>query len=251
MELVLVTRGAGTRCVGDSITSFKALDLVLLGANLPHCWHTASPLSGYALQFDLGPEHAFWKLPETKCLGTLWRDAAKGIQFTGPLAVEVAQWMQSMPGQVGVGRLGHFLLILGELQQAAPGSRRLLSQKSFPASHAPAGYHGIQRAIQRILSDFHEDLTLADLLRESHMSKATFERQFKGHTAKTFTRFLAEVRIDAARRQLIETELSIGEIALASGFANLSHFNHQFRLIHGETPSAFRRRAKREAQRSS
>ena len=79
------------------------------------------------------------------------------------------------------------------------------------------------------------------------MSKATFERHFKSHTGKTLTRFLIEVRIDSARRSLIETNLPIGEIAFASGFNNLSHFNHQFALIQRETPGAFRKRIK-EAQ---
>jgi AraC-like DNA-binding protein len=82
------------------------------------------------------------------------------------------------------------------------------------------------------------------------MSKATFERQFKSHTGKTFTRFLVEVRIDSARRQLLETDRPIGEIAFASGFNNLSHFNHQFALVHGESPGAFRRKMKTPADRA-
>ena len=63
------------------------------------------------------------------------------------------------------------------------------------------------------------------------MSKATFERHFKKLTGKSFTRFLTEVRLNYAGRQLIETDLSISEIAFASGYNNLSHFNHQFKAF--------------------
>jgi AraC-like DNA-binding protein len=244
MELVLVTRGAGTRFVGDSIAGFQAADLVLTGANLPHCWHAPPPVSGYALQFAFGPGHAFWNLPETKELSALWRDAQRGIHFTGKLVAEVAGLIQSMAGQGGVGRLALLLQVLDKLRRAPAGVRRLLSQKQFPPSRDPSAYHGIQKAIRFILGSFAEDLAFAEVLEASGMSKATFERQFKSHTGKTFTRFLTEVRIDSARRQLIETELSIGEVAFASGFNSLSHFNHQFGLIHGETPSAFRQRMK-------
>jgi AraC-like DNA-binding protein len=247
MELVLITRGSGTRLAGDSIAGFKAMDLVLLGSNLPHCWHTTRPLSGYALQFGAGPEHPFGKLPEMKDLGTLWQNAQKGIQFTGKVAREVAGWIQSLPAHRGVGRLARFLIVMDQLRQAPDGTWKLLSQKSYAPSRDPSGYHGIQKAIERILSSFHEDLTFAEVLAASGMSKATFERRFKSHTGKTLTRFLIEVRIDSARRSLIETNLPIGEIAFASGFNNLSHFNHQFALIQRETPGAFRKRIK-EAQ---
>lgn len=244
MELVLITHGVGTRLVGDSITGFKANDLVLLGSNLPHCWHAQPPMSGYALQFYFGPKHAFWALPETKDLGTLLSNAQKGVWFTGQLALDVADLIQSMPRHCGVGRLARLLLVFEKLQHSSDESWSLLSRKSFPSLQDLSSYQGIQKSIHLILNSFHEDLVLADLLKEVNMSKATFERQFKSHTGKTFTRFLTEVRIDSTRRQLVETNRSIGEIAFASGFNNLSHFNHQFTLIHGESPGTFRRKMK-------
>jgi AraC-like DNA-binding protein len=250
MELVLITRGAGTRFVGDSITEFRVPDLVLLGSNLPHCWRTQRPLSGYAVQFGLGPEHAFWTLPETNDLSDLWRSAQKGIQLTGPLAQDAAELIQSMPEHWGVGRLARLLLVLEKFQHATRESWSLLSQKNFPPAQDESTYRGVQKAVQMILHSFHEELTLADLVQAAGMSKATFERQFKNHTGKTFTRFLAEVRIDSARRQLLETDGAIGEIAFASGFNNLSHFNHQFALVHGESPGAFRRKMKTPAGRA-
>ncbi len=52
-EITLVTRGAGTRFIGDNITSFGTMDLVLIGSGLPHYWHGLDDSSGYAVQFSL------------------------------------------------------------------------------------------------------------------------------------------------------------------------------------------------------
>ncbi|RYF70847.1 MAG: cupin domain-containing protein, partial [Cytophagaceae bacterium] len=39
-ELTYIIEGQGKRVVGDSIADYSAGDLVLVGANLPHCWYS-------------------------------------------------------------------------------------------------------------------------------------------------------------------------------------------------------------------
>jgi AraC-like DNA-binding protein len=69
-------------------------------------------------------------------------------------------------------------------------------------------------------------------------------RQLLRRTGKTFSQHKAELRLDCARRLLVREEtahLSITEVALMSGFNNVSHFNRCFRNRFGETPSKARR----------
>ncbi|MDD4872350.1 MAG: AraC family transcriptional regulator [Kiritimatiellae bacterium] len=244
MELTLVTKGSGTRFVGDDITTFKAADLVMIGPNLPHYWHGLHQSSGYAIQFNFEPEHPFWQIPETLALRRLWQDAERGIHFTGDSAREVSKLIQSMPKQGGVGRFALFMLILQELSNVPPKNRELLSHKTFMPPSSQSTYKGIQKAIFLVFHHFNEGLHFTDVLKQADMSKATFERQFKKHTGKTFTQFVTEVRLDFASRQLIETDLSISEIAFASGFNNLSHFNHKFGELLKQTPRDFRKKMK-------
>mgnify|MGYP003586409765 CR=1 FL=1 len=242
MELTLVAQGSGTRFVGDSITPFSAPDLVLIGPGLPHYWHMRPRSSGYALQFDFDASHPFWSFPEAEALRALWKDARRGLQFTGCAVSAVAGLIRAALTCGGLARLSCFLRILDALAKASPRNRKAISSTTFAPPARQATTVSLQKAINRVFRSFHEPLAFSDVLREAHMSKATFERHFKKHTGKTFTGFLSEVRLNFASRQLVETDLSISEIALSSGFNNLSHFNHQFKALHRLPPRSFRRK---------
>jgi len=244
MELTLITQGSGTLFIGDSITHFKAPDLVLIGPNLPHYWHMRQNSSGYALQFDFGAEHPFWQFPETHELHGLWKDARRGLRITGQAASAIAALIGTLSACDGIGRLSRLFQILETLLHTASKNRKILSSTTFVPPVREATYRSLQKAIYQVFHHFHEKLPFADVLREAGMSKATFERHFKKHTGKTFTRFVAEVRLNHASRQLIETDLSVSEIAFASGYNNISHFNHQFSALYLLAPRHFRRTMK-------
>lgn len=243
-ELVLISSGSGIRFIGDSTIAFTAPDIVLSGSNLPHLWKCHGIFSGYVLQFSFGPEQPFWKLHATAELREFLNKAQRGIQFKGRIVLELTDLIQSIPKHRGIGQFALFMLLLEKMQMADNNSLKLLSKKSFRSSESRSSHRGIQKAVHFVLNNFDKNFSLGNVLSESGMSKATFERQFRKKTGKTFTQFLGEVRIDAASRQLIETDLSISEIAFASGFNNLSTFNRQFSTMHGQSPRTFRRKMK-------
>jgi len=82
-----------------------------------------------------------------------------------------------------------------------------------------------------------------DMVAKTHLSRATFCREFKNHTDRTFVQFLNEVRINWVRQQLLRTDDPVSDIAFAAGFDNLSHFNRVFRRHMGTSPRDFRNRS--------
>jgi len=187
MELTLITQGSGTLFIGDSITHFKAPDLVLIGPNLPHYWHIRQNSSGYALQFDFGAEHPFWQFPETKGLQSLWKESRRGLRITGQAAAAVANLIRTSSACDGMGRLSTLIQILDALLHTASRNRKSLSSTTFVPSARAATYLSLQKAVYRVFHSFHESLLFTDVLHEAGMSKSTFERHFKKHTGKTFT----------------------------------------------------------------
>jgi len=242
-ELTLIEQGTGTLFIGNSITSFKAPDLVMIGANLPHYWHMRHASSGYSIQFDFGPTHPFWQFSETQELKPLWRNISLGVRISGPALGIVAQQIHDSLKCNGMGRLAHFFKIQETLSTLPQSAQKKLSSMTFAPPARQTTYRGLQQTIDFVFSHFHENISLVDVLNQAAMSKATFERRFKQHTGKTLTQFIAEVRLNAASRQLIETDWSIAEIALSTGFNTISHFNHLFRASRGLSPRNFRNSA--------
>ncbi|HXC55386.1 MAG TPA: AraC family transcriptional regulator [Rhizomicrobium sp.] len=72
-----------------------------------------------------------------------------------------------------------------------------------------------------------------------------YVQQLMDGAGLSFSRYVRDLRLDEARRLLQSPQsghLRITEIAYASGFEDLSHFNREFRRRFGETPTGARKR---------
>jgi AraC family transcriptional regulator len=122
--------------------------------------------------------------------------------------------------------------------------RRYSSLKDIHVGHGGMAPHKLRQAIALIDHHVsHEEegrVTLRAVARTVHMSYFHFSRAFKQSMGMTATNYIAERRIERAKKMLEETELPISEIALRSGFSSQSHFTTAFRRLAGATPKAFR-----------
>lgn len=240
MELTLFTRGGGTRFVGDHIGRIEENDLVLLGERLPHYWHEDGPSSGMAIQWEFPETHAIWAIPEAICLEPLFREASRGIQFTGRTAETTARSINRLCRSQGLKQFSEFLEILVTLSEAPALRRRTLSIAEFLPSKKETHQHAIDLAVRFIMANFRSKILLADVLPLVAMSKATFARLFKGHTGKTFVEFVNTVRLESALREIVSSERSILDIALSNGYPDISGFNRWFLRTIGCTPTEYR-----------
>ena len=63
--------------------------------------------------------------------------------------------------------------------------------------------------------------------------------------------YLIRKRLEKVRKDLLETEKSITDIAFSAGFSNINSFNRLFKKYQGLTPSEFRKETKAKAKVSS
>ncbi len=118
----------------------------------------------------------------------------------------------------------------------------LLPNKEETGNEATAWTERLQPVISFVHARVGEKITNADLASAAHMSPSYFCRFFKRMTGMTPTNYILRVRIDAARKLLLETDMSVTQIAFRVGFENHSYFDKVFKRLTGATPRDFRRR---------
>jgi AraC-like DNA-binding protein len=245
MELTLFAAGTGTRFVGDHIGPFQSGDLVLLGENLPHYWHTRGSSRGLSVQWHFPQSHPFWAFPETLSLTGLFEKAGRGVRIVGATARETTRHLTQLAQSAGPARLAGLFALLGQLAEAPDSDCELLSRRSFVLSAESNYQAAISRAVRHLVAHFREEVGLEDLLLVTDMSRATFARQFKKHSGKTFSEFISQLRLQAACQELRETDRSVLDIASSAGFSQLSFFNRYFRREMGCSPTQYRQTSSR------
>jgi PAS domain S-box-containing protein len=101
---------------------------------------------------------------------------------------------------------------------------------------------GLLAAMEHLDSAFHEPLSPTQLAKKAGLAPVRFARLIKRIFRLTPSQLIAQRRLAAASRLLLETERSVADIALACGFYDHSAFTRAFRSATGGTPTEFRAR---------
>lgn len=115
------------------------------------------------------------------------------------------------------------------------------NQKHDSKSAKGLSQYQLNTVIDYIHQHLDQNLSLATLSAQIHLSPSYLARLFQKTTGITLHRYVMQCRIDRAKHLLQHSNFSIGAIALDVGFANQQHFTRQFRQLTGITPSALRK----------
>lgn len=97
---------------------------------------------------------------------------------------------------------------------------------------------GIIKYLQEHLA---EEISLNILADTFHLSSQYISQLFKNEIGVNFLAYLTNLRMENAKKLLISTSLSIGEISEQSGYGDYRVFTKVFKKAEGSTPSQYRR----------
>jgi len=140
----------------------------------------------------------------------------------------------------------------GEMSWFTTSKRPLLN-----ADGAIVGSYGISRQLEKtavalnamvalkapvafIRDNYMNKINLSELAEVSCLSVSALERRFKKFLYKTPNQYICEVRLENARRLLVETTIPVALVADQCGFPDPSYFSRKFHQVFSQLPSAFR-----------
>jgi len=106
----------------------------------------------------------------------------------------------------------------------------------------------LSRVIQMMEQNIEEPISPAILARDVGMSTRQLERLFRRYLSRSPKRYYMELRLQKARNLLMQTDMTVINVALACGFASPSHFSKCYRSHYNTTP--YRERGTQSARLS-
>lgn len=248
-QLVVVMKGTGTRFVGDDISHFESGDMVLTGANLPHVWRNDEEyfqnldLETHCIVIYFSPDFmgdSFLAKDEMGTISELLTRANRGLEIVGETRDRIREMMKDMLNQKGFDGVISLLQILNILSTS--NQLKFINKKGYLNTVSDSDSKRMSAIHSYILNHYKSAIRLEDVANLANLSPTSFSRYFKAHTNKTFSDFVAELRVSQACKLLHKDDLSIIQIAHECGYRTLSNFNKKFKEITGSNPLKYRKK---------
>lgn len=101
----------------------------------------------------------------------------------------------------------------------------------------------VRAAIALMGKNLDEPLRMGEIARRLNVSARQLRRHFRKSMGATTTRYYVTLRLSRAHNLLEQTNLSVTEVAITSGFRSLEHFSRAYRSAFGCAPSSDRRQS--------
>lgn len=117
-------------------------------------------------------------------------------------------------------------------------------KERHPNIHSKKHLDRLAQIFDYIKENYQQKLSLTMIADEFGITSEYLSRFFTKHIGVTLLHYINAVRLEFAHRDLVNTDLSILEIALKNGFPNEKSFNRVFKSVYKLAPSQYRRESK-------
>lgn len=95
--------------------------------------------------------------------------------------------------------------------------------------------------ITYIRQNYAREISLQEFGMQFHLSEKYVSRYFKEHFHITLSQYINHLRLEHARQLLQESTVPVTEVALQSGYQNVSYFIRCFKKMYGVSPLKYRK----------
>jgi len=247
-ELVIITEGYGIHSIDGIDYPVSAGDIFVFQGKTKHYFKERHGLAMHNIMYDNRRLQNSFK--------NLQGDAGYNAMF---LLEPAYRRRHRFKSRLRISRrsLAHVETIIhkirDEQKQQLPGSDTLMlsmllelivffsrqySKVDIPQAQA---LYRIGKIISRLETQYQKDWNITQLTKVAGMSKSSLIVTFKNATGYSPIDYLIRIRLQKAAESLVETEASLGEIAVKCGFHDSNYLTRQFRRVYNLTPRQFRK----------
>lgn len=255
-ELYYLISGGCTMLVGQTKYTLAPGMILIIPPNVPHKTTYNRGTTSERLTVEFSPEYIsditeeFGKIwmerffynspiylpPDSRPhIEQLFTTLVENNQPAISLSPENSLWPQKEDIFSDCIRKLHFQEIIIELL------RRNTHADYVTADGIPISDIAVTEALRYIDTNYNEPLTLEGVANMFRLNPSYFSTKFKAINGVGFKEYHNNVRIIRAEKLLLETDMSITEIAVKCGYETSNYFGDAFRRINNCSPSQFRK----------
>ena len=164
-----------------------------------------------------------------------------------PRPITLTPQMKALRGATAISGIGLFgngeTPGYTEIELLAEAAHRAVADAGpiVPALNARSHGDIIRAADAWMAAHLSQPVRRAELAAALHISEPHLARLYRAGTGRTIVERLTELRLQVAKSLLLESTLSVTQVAGEVGIISFSHFNRIFKLAVGVTPGDYRR----------
>jgi transcriptional regulator GlxA family with amidase domain len=129
-----------------------------------------------------------------------------------------------------------FAILVADMCLNDPELRGDRDQRSSIATAVDSRNPKLLQVVQGMYANIEEPLSLEDLSEQAGISRRQMERQFSKMLGDAPATVYRNIRLERGRALLMETDMSVMEVAMAAGFNSANVFSRHFKARYGDTP---------------
>lgn len=134
-----------------------------------------------------------------------------------------------------------FALVVSDMCLHGRGHASRTPQKSAQSVALGSRNQHLIAAVQIMQENLEETISLSEIADLVQVSRRQLERIFKTYVGMTPKKYYTDLRLARAYALFSETNMTVIEVAMATGFGDTSSLSRQFRGKYGGSPSTFKK----------
>ena len=135
----------------------------------------------------------------------------------------------------GAGRIAHKIYLQNMVEELI-----ILALRELPRERPDGSADFLNRSLGYVYSHFHENITVNDVAEHIGYTTNYFNFKFKEAIGVPLGEYMRSLRLTYSENLLKSSDMSVTEIAMESGFGNLSYYSRAFKERYGMSPREYR-----------